>query len=86
MLHTTMEPHVSLSNLKFLKSADQNAAVYYNKLCCTVLSPLKSEKDMNNSLGCFLISKINTSVLFILMDIAEGDLLWNLSVLIIASE
>lgn len=86
MLHTTMEPHVSLSNLKFLKSADQNAAVYYNKLCCTVLSPLKSEKEMNNSLGCFLISKINTSVLFILMDIAEGDLLWNLSVLIIASE
>lgn len=78
MLHTTTEPHVSLSNLKFFKSADQNAVVYYNKLCCTMLSPLKSEKEMNNSLGCFLISKINTSVLFILMNIVEGDLLQKL--------
>lgn len=86
MLHTTTEPHVSLSNLKFFKSADQNAVVYYNKLCCTMLSPLKSEKEMNNSQGCFLISKINISVLFILIDIVEGDLLQNVGVLIIASE
>lgn len=67
-----MEPHVSLSNLKFFKSANQNAAVYYNKLCCTIPSPLKSQKEMNNSLGCFLISKINNLVPFILIDIAEG--------------
>lgn len=73
MLHTTTEPHVSLSNLKFFKSANQNAAVYYNKLCCAIPSPLKSQKEMNNSLGCFLISKINTLVLFILIDTAEGD-------------
>lgn len=73
MLHTTTEPHVSLSNLKFFKSANQNAAVYYNKLCCAIPSPLKSQKEMNNSLGCFLISKINTLVLFILIGIAEGD-------------
>lgn len=72
MLHTTMEPHVSLSNLKFFKSADQNAAVYYNKMCCTIPSPLKSQKEMNNSLGCFLISKINNTVSFILIDTAEG--------------
>lgn len=73
MLHTTTEPHVSLSNLKFFKSANQNAAVYYNKLCCAIPSPLKSQKEMNNSLGCFLISKINTLMLFFLIDIAEGD-------------
>lgn len=72
MSHTTMEPHVSLSNLKFFKSADQNAAVYYNKMCHTIPSPLKSQKEMNNSLGCFLISKINNTVSFILIDIAEG--------------
>lgn len=73
MLHTTTEPHVSLSNLKFFNSANQNAAVYYNKLCCAIPSPLNSQKEMNNSLGCFLISKINTLVLFFLIDISEGD-------------
>lgn len=52
--------------------------------CAVPYQLLSNHKEMNNSLGCFLISKINTLVLFILIDIAED--VWYPRVLIIASE
>lgn len=45
MLHTTMEPHVSLSNLKFLKSADQNAATLQQAVLYRTVSSKVRERD-----------------------------------------